>query len=99
MKETRRKNSLSSFQTLIVSTATRVGMEIWSVLLRQFRQAAPVRFLDVGDSNYQFHQQLLLKRHWHSFIKKKIRCGGYRGGPAYYIHAYVEEKQKEKTKW
>ena len=20
------------------------------------------------------HQQLLLKRHWHSFIKKKIRC-------------------------
>ena len=22
--------------------------------------------------------------------------GGYRGGPAYYIHAYVEEKQKKK---
>ena len=41
------KNSLSSFQTLIVSTATRVGMG---------------------------NQQLLLKRHWHSFIKKKIRC-------------------------
>lgn len=42
------KNSLSSFQTLIVSTATRVVWEIWSVLLRQFRQAAPVRFSGCG---------------------------------------------------
>ena len=37
------KNSLSSFQTLLVSV-----WEIWSVLLRQFRQAAPVRFSGCG---------------------------------------------------
>ena len=54
-------------------------------------------FLDVGDGNYRFINSFLLKRHWHSFIKKKDPLyGGYRGGPAYYIHAYVEENQKKK---
>lgn len=48
VEKKQQKNSLSSFQTLIVSTATRVVWEIWSVLLRQFRQAAPVRFSGCG---------------------------------------------------
>lgn len=42
------KNSLSSFQTLIVSRQPVSVWEIWSVLLRQFRQAAPVRFSGCG---------------------------------------------------
>ena len=36
------KSSLSSFQTLIVSTATRVGMEIWSALSLQSPPEAQV---------------------------------------------------------
>ena len=61
------KNSLSSFQTLIVSTATRVGMGnfVEATLAQLYREKDPL-------------------------------YGGYRGGPAYYIHAYVEEKQKKK---
>ena len=30
------------------------------------------------------------------YKEKDPLYGGYRGGPAYYIHAYVEEKQKKK---
>ncbi len=32
------------------------------------------------------------------YKEKDPLYGGYRGGPAYYIHAYVEEKQEEKEK-
>ena len=32
------------------------------------------------------------------YKEKDPLYGGYRGGPAYYIHAYIEEKQTEKEK-
>ena len=35
------KNSLSSFQALVVSTATRLVWEIWSVWLQRFPQVVP----------------------------------------------------------
>ena len=54
LRRNKKKNSLSSFQTLIVSTATRVGMGIWSVLLRNFGRRRRCGFLDVGDGNYRF---------------------------------------------
>ena len=62
-KET--KDSLSTFQTLIVSTATRVGMG---------NLVGVVAAISAGGA------------------------GGYRGGPAYYIHHFCEEKLKKKKK-
>ena len=95
------KNSLSSFQTLIVSTATRVGMGnlVGVVAAISAGGAGAVFWMWVTAIIGSFNS-FLLKRHWHSFIKKKDPLyGGYRGGPAYYIHAYVEEKQKKKAEY
>ena len=66
------KKSLSTFQTLIVSTATRVGMG---------------NLVGVVEGTLaQLHK------------KKDPLYGGYHGGPAYYIHDYVEKKRKKKIK-
>ena len=48
------KNSLSSFQALVVSTATRLVWEIWSVWLQRFPQVVPGCVLDVGNSTDRF---------------------------------------------
>lgn len=42
------KNSLSTFQTLIVSTATVLAWEIWLVWLQLYRQAAPEPYSGCG---------------------------------------------------
>ena len=68
------KNSLSSFQTLIVSTATRVGMgNLVGVVAAISAGGAGAIFwmwvtAIIGSST------ALLKRHWHSFTKKKTHC-------------------------
>ena len=91
------KNSLSSFQTLIVSTATRVGMGnlVGVVAAISAGGAGAVFWMWVTaiiGSSTAFIEATLAQ-----LYKEKDRLyGGYRGGPAYYIHAYVEEKQKKK---
>lgn len=51
------KSALSVIQTLIVSTATRVGMEIWSVSLPQFLPGVPVQFSGCGSQLLSDHPQ------------------------------------------
>ena len=59
------ENGLSPFQTLIVSTATRVGMG---------NLVGVVAAISAGGSwRFWVLPQLLSSPHWHSFIKKKTR--------------------------
>ena len=83
------KNSLSSFQALVVSTATRVGMgNLVGVAGAVFWMWVTAL---IGSST-AFIEATLAQ----IYKEKDPLYGGYRGGPAYYIHAYVEEKQKKK---
>ena len=91
------KSSLSSFQTLIVSTATRVGMGnlVGVVAAISAGGAGAVFWMWVTaiiGSSTAFIEATLAQL----YKEKDPLYGGYRGGPAYYIHAYVEEKQKKK---
>ena len=93
------KNSLSSFQTLVVSTATRVGMGnlVGVVAAISAGGAGAVFWMWVTaliGSSTAFIEATLAQ-----LCKEKDPLyGGYRGGPAYYIHAYIEEKQHKKRK-
>ena len=91
------KNSLSSFQALVVSTATRVGMGnlVGVVAAISAGGAGAVFWMWVTaliGSSTAFIEATLAQ----IYKEKDPLYGGYRGGPAYYIHAYVEEKQKKK---
>ena len=90
-------NSLSTFQTLIVSTATRVGMgNLVGVVAAVSAGGAGAVFwmwvTAIIGSSTAFIEATLAQL----YKEKDPLYGGYRGGPAYYIHAYVEEKQKKK---
>lgn len=87
------KSSLSSFQTLLVSTATRVGMGnlVGVVAAISAGGAGAVFWMWVTaiiGSSTAFIEATLAQL----YKEKDPLYGGYRGGPAYYIHAYVEEK-------
>ena len=93
------KSSLSAFQTLIVSTATRVGMGnlVGVVAAISFGGAGAVFWMWVTailGASTAYAEGTLAQLH-----KKKDKLyGGYHGGPAYYIHDFVEEKRKKKIK-
>ena len=93
------KDSLSTFQTLIVSTATRVGMGnlVGVVAAISAGGAGAVFWMWVTaliGSSTAFVEATLAQLH----KEKDPLYGGYRGGPAYYIHHYMEEKTgKKKT--
>lgn len=93
------ESSLSSFQTLIVSTATRVGMGnlVGVVAAVSIGGAGAVFWMWVTaliGSSTAFIEATLAQL----YKEKDLVYGGYHGGPAYYIHAYVEEKQRRKRK-
>lgn len=93
------KDSLSTFQTLIVSTATRVGMEnlVGVVAAISVGGAGAVFWMWVTaiiGSSTAFVEATLAQLHKES----DPLYGGYRGGPAYYIHHYFEEKLGKKKK-
>ena len=93
------KNSLSSFQTLVVSTATRVGMGnlVGVVAAISAGGAGAVFWMWITaliGSSTAFIEATLAQL----YKEKDPLYGGYRGGPAYYIHAYIEEKQHKKRK-
>lgn len=99
VEKKKEKNSLSSFQTLIVSTATRVGMGnlVGVVAAISAGGAGAVFWMWVTaliGSSTAFIEATLAQ----IYKEKDPLYGGYRGGPAYYIHAYVEEKSEEKKK-
>ena len=93
------KSSLSSLQTLIVSTATRVGMgNLTGVVAAISAGGAGAVFwmwiTALLGSSTAFIEATLAQLH----KEKDLLYGGYRGGPAYYIHHFMEERQgKKKT--
>ena len=93
------KNNLSAFQTLIVSTATRVGMGnlVGVVAAISAGGAGAVFWMWITaliGSSTAFIEATLAQL----YKEKDPLYGGYRGGPAYYIHRYWEEKQGRKRK-
>ena len=96
-KET--KDSLSTFQTLIVSTATRVGMgNLVGVVAAISAGGAGAVFwmwlsAAIGAST-AFVEAALAQL----YKEKDPLYSGYHGGPAYYIHSYAERVRKKKLK-
>lgn len=93
------KSSLSTFQTLIVSTATRVGMGnlVGVVAAISVGGAGAVFWMWVSaflGASTAYVEGALAQLH----KKEDPLYGGYHGGPAYYIHDFVEEKRKKKIK-
>ena len=93
------KDSLSTFQTLIVSTATRVGMGnlVGVVAAVSAGGAGAVFWMWITaliGSATAFIEATLAQLH----KEKDPLYGGYRGGPAYYIHHFFEEKSGRKKK-
>lgn len=93
------KSSLSSLQTLIVSTATRVGMgNLTGVVAAISAGGAGAVFwmwiTALLGSSTAFIEATLAQLH----KEKDPLYGGYRGGPAYYIHHFMEEREGKKKK-
>lgn len=93
------KSSLSTFQTLIVSTATRVGMGnlVGVVAAISVGGAGAVFWMWVSaflGASTAYAEGTLAQLH----KKKDPLYGGYHGGPAYYIHDFVEQKRKKNIK-
>ena len=92
------KSSLSSFQTLIVSTATRVGMGNLVGVAVSAGGAGAVFWMWVTaiiGSSTAFIEATLAQLH----KEEDPLYGGYRGGPAYYIHDLVENCLKKKKRY
>lgn len=93
------KSSLSTFQTLIISTATRVGMGnlVGVVAAVSVGGAGSVFWMWISaflGASTAYAEGTLAQLH----KKESPLYGGYQGGPAYYIHDYIEEKRKKKIK-
>ena len=94
------EDGLSNFQTLIVSTATRVGMGnlVGVVAAISAGGAGAVFWMWITaliGSSTAFVEATLAQLH----KEKDPLYGGYRGGPAYYIHHYMEEHQGKKKRY
>ena len=92
-------NSLSTFQTLIVSTATRVGMGnlVGVVAAVSAGGAGAVFWMWVTaliGSSTAFIEATLAQMH----KERDPLYGGFRGGPAYYIHDYIEGRTGKNEK-
>ena len=93
------RDGLSSFQTLIISTATRVGMG---------NLAGVVAAVSAGGAGAVFWMWVTaLLGASTSFIESTLAqkyrqpdplYGGWRGGPAYYLHVLAERKRGKKLK-
>ena len=94
------ENGLSPFQTLIVSTATRVGMgNLVGVVAAISAGGAGAIFwmwiMEVLGSATAFIEATLAQL----YKEKDPLYGGYRGGPAYYIHRFFERKEGRKKRY
>lgn len=94
------ENGLSPFQTLIVSTATRVGMgNLVGVVAAVSAGGAGAVFwmwiMAVLGSATAFIEATLAQL----YKEKDPLYGGYRGGPAYYIHRFFERKEGRKKRY
>lgn len=94
------KSALSVIQTLIVSTATRVGMgNLVGVVAAISAGGAGAVFwmwlTALIGSSTAFIEATLAQ----IYNEKDPLYGGYRGGPAYYIHRYFEEKTGKQKRY
>ena len=94
------ENGMSPFQTLIVSTATRVGMgNLVGVVAAISAGGAGAVFwmwiMAVLGSATAFIEATLAQL----YKEKDPLYGGYRGGPAYYIHRFFERKEGRKKRY
>ena len=94
-----RGGSLSTLQTLIVSTATRVGMgNLVGVVAAISAGGAGAVFwmwiMALVGSSTAFVEATLAQL----YKEKDPLYGGWRGGPAYYIHKFVAEKRGGKPR-
>ena len=94
------ENGLSPFQTLIVSTATRVGMgNLVGVVAAISAGGAGAVFwmwiMAILGSATAFIEATLAQL----YKEKDPLYGGYRGGPAYYIHRFFERKEGRKKRY
>ena len=92
-KNVQQKGAISGVQALIVSTATRVGMGnlVGVVAAISAGGAGAVFWMWVTaliGSSTAFIEATLAQL----YKEKDPLYGGFRGGPAYYIHKYLEEK-------
>ena len=90
------KNSVSGLEALIVSTATRVGMgNLVGVVAAVSAGGAGALFwmwvTAIIGSSTAFVEATLAQIH----RKDDPLYGGYRGGPAYYIHDFLHGKKKK----
>ena len=99
LEKKKEESSLSTFQTLIVSTATLVGMgNLVGVVAAISAGGAGAVFwmwiTAVIGSSTAFIEATLAQL----YKEKDPLYGGYLGGPAYYIHHYIEDRQGTKKK-
>ena len=92
--------TLSSLQTLVVSTATRVGMGnlVGVVAAISAGGAGAVFWMWVTailGASTAFIEATLAQM----YKVEDPLYGGYQGGPAYYIHGFVEKKTKKKRRY
>ena len=93
------KTALSTFQTLIVSTATRVvmGNLVGVVAAILVGGAGAVFWMWLSallGASTAYVESTLAQLH----KKKDPLYGGYKGGPAYYMHDFAEKVRKKKVK-
>ena len=98
-QESKRGEAISGVQALIVSTATRVGMGnlVGVVAAISAGGAGAVFWMWVTaliGSSTAFVEATLAQL----YKQKDPLYGGFRGGPAYYIHAFAERKRGRKLR-
>lgn len=94
------KEGLSSLQTLIISTATRVGMGnlVGVVAAVSAGGAGAVFWMWITallGASTSFIESTLAQM----YRKPDPLYGGWRGGPAYYLHELAERKRGKKLRW
>ena len=93
------RDGLSSFQTLIISTATRVGMgNLVGVVAAVSAGGAGAVFwmwvTAILGASTSFIESTLAQK----YRQPDPLYGGWRGGPAYYLHVLAERKRGKKLK-
>ena len=93
-------SGLSSFQTLVVSTATRVGMGnlVGVVAAVSAGGAGAVFWMWVTallGASTSFIESTLAQK----YRQPDPLYGGWRGGPAYYLHVLAERRRGKKLRW
>ena len=93
------RDGLSSFQTLVISTATRVGMgNLVGVVAAVSAGGAGAVFwmwiTAILGASTSFIESTLAQK----YRQPDPLYGGWRGGPAYYLHALAERRRGKKLK-